>query len=284
MKHIFLLFALALSWLATAAMQTASERIVTAIIRADYEGDRAALDRLFHELTTIQPREGNRRRAAQLHYWRGFAKWRRAINGFNVNAGNADLENDLRIAVAEFERSREVDPTFTDGSVAIIGCLQNLTFIHRNDQAKAAELVKRFGMLFKELNQSDPDNPRLAWLSGGGRMYLSQNGPPEERAKMQELAFETFRRGLENARKQKQPASVLEPSWGEPELLMSLSWASLNQAKPDVAAAEKYANEALALVPHFHYVKNILMPQIQAAKKNGRQQRGRRGTEAFFAQ
>jgi hypothetical protein len=35
---------------------------------------------------------------------------------------------------------------------------------------------------------------------------------------------------------------------------------------PDVAAAQKYAAEALAMVPYWHYVKDILMPQIQAKK------------------
>ncbi len=246
--------------------QTKAEQIVSAIVRADYEGDRAELDRLFNEAKTVQPAEGNRRQAAQLHYWRGFAKWRRAINGFNVNADNADLERDLRTAMAEFEASRTADPLFTDAAVAMIGCLQNLTFIYRNDQATAGEFVKQFGTLFKELGQSDPRNPRLAWLSGGGRLYMASSGLPEQRAKMLALAFETFRRGLDDARNEKRPASVLEPSWGEPELLMNLAYASLNQPQPDVAAAEKYANEALALVPHWHYVKNILMPQIRAAK------------------
>jgi hypothetical protein len=268
MRHIHFLFlgAAVVMWPAALHTQIKAEQIVSAIIRADYEGNRSELERLFNEAKTVQPDAGNRRQEAQLHYWRGFAKWRRAINGFNVNADNADLEGDLRTAIAEFEAARTADPSFTDPAVGIIGCLQNLTYIYRNDQAAAGEFVRRFGALFKELMQSDPRNPRLAWLSGGGRMYMSQSAPPEERAKMQALAFETFRHGLEYARSQKPPASALEPSWGEPELLMSLSWASLNQSKPDVAAAEKYANEALALVPHFHYVRNILLPQIHKAK------------------
>ena len=95
---------------------------------------------------------------------------------------------------------------------------------------------------------------------------MAQFAAPEERAKQQAIGVETYRRGLANARKQKRATSPLEPSWGEPELLMSLAWTSLNQVTPDVAAAEKYAQEALALVPHWHYVKNILMPQIQKAK------------------
>jgi len=88
----------------------------------------------------------------------------------------------------------------------------------------------------------------------------------EELARKQTQAFATYRRGVEMARKQPRPASVLEPSWGEPELLMSLAWSSLNQLQPEVDAAEKYAKAALALVPNWHYVKNVLMPQIRAAK------------------
>ncbi len=65
----------------------------------------------------------------------------------------------------------------------------------------------------------------------------------EELAKKQEQAFDTYHRGVALARKQPRPASVLEPSWGEPELLMSLAWSSLNQLKPDVGAAEKYAQD-----------------------------------------
>jgi hypothetical protein len=47
---------------------------------------------------------------------------------------------------------------------------------------------------------------------------------------------------------------------------MSLAWAHLNQTAPDPRAAEAYAAEALALVPYWHYVRDILMPQIQAAR------------------
>lgn len=48
---------------------------------------------------------------------------------------------------------------------------------------------------------------------------------------------------------------------------MNLSWSYLNQTTPDLKNAEAYAKKALKKVPHWHYVKDILMPQIQAAKK-----------------
>jgi hypothetical protein len=65
------------------------------------------------------------------------------------------------------------------------------------------------------------------------------------------------------ARAQKRSADALDPSWGEPELLMSLAWSQLNRASPDRRAAEEYAKQALALVPHWHYVRDILLPQIR---------------------
>ena len=58
----------------------------------------------------------------------------------------------------------------------------------------------------------------------------------------------------------------LEPSSGEPELMMNLVFARINAATPNPPLAEKYAREALALVPFWHYIRDILLPQIQRAK------------------
>jgi hypothetical protein len=35
----------------------------------------------------------------------------------------------------------------------------------------------------------------------------------------------------------------------------------------DLAAAERYALKALALVPHWHYVRDILLAQIRRAQR-----------------
>ena len=47
---------------------------------------------------------------------------------------------------------------------------------------------------------------------------------------------------------------------------MSLAFSNLNQKTPDLLAAEKYAEQALALVPYWHYVRDVLMPQIREAR------------------
>jgi hypothetical protein len=80
--------------------------------------------------------------------------------------------------------------------------------------------------------------------------------------------METYQKGLEAARKQKGSVTdPLEPSWGEPELLMSLAGANFYKTAPDLNAAGQYARSALELVPYWHYVRDILIPQIQEAKK-----------------
>jgi hypothetical protein len=40
----------------------------------------------------------------------------------------------------------------------------------------------------------------------------------------------------------------------------------LYRTTPDLDAAEKYAREALEIVPYWHYVRDILIKQIQDAK------------------
>jgi hypothetical protein len=51
--------------------------------------------------------------------------------------------------------------------------------------------------------------------------------------------------------------------------MMSLAYTYLQKSPPDVEAAERYARQALEAVPHWHYLRDILMPQIAAAKTKG---------------
>ena len=64
----------------------------------------------------------------------------------------------------------------------------------------------------------------------------------------------------------------LRPTWGEPELHMSLAWSYLHRRMPDVAEAEVHGRKALQLVPSWHYMRDILMPQIEAARRTASRQ------------
>lgn len=89
-------------------------KLVAQIQRADYEGDRAALKHLYGELTA--PTE-NSKLGSRVRYWRGFALWRRAMNGFNDSADPKELEDDLTAAVGEFKEAARIDPGFVDAKV-----------------------------------------------------------------------------------------------------------------------------------------------------------------------
>ena len=233
-------------------------RVVAQIQRADYEGDRNAMQRGYDEL---KPFIGDQKLASRIRYWRGFAQWRRAINGFNDAVDPKDLEQDLNTALDEFKIAMEKDPTFIDAKVGTISCLGYLAFMNRKDQTRAKELVGQILPLVKEADEMVPDNPRLIWVHGP----ILWNSPPE-RGGSQDKAIENYQRGLEICSKIKANDDPLEPSWGKPELMMSLAYCYLNANSPDLNAAERYARNALEIIPYWHYVRDILLPQIVAAK------------------
>jgi tetratricopeptide (TPR) repeat protein len=233
-------------------------RIVAQIQRADYEGDRAAMQRGYDEL---KPFMEDPKLASRIRYWRAFAQWRRAINGFNDAVDPSELEQNLKSALDEFKIAIEKDPTFVDAKVGTISCLGFLAFMNRKDQARAKELVGQILPLVKEADEMAPDNPRLIWVHGP----LLWNSPPEGGGG-QDKAIQNYQRGLEACSKIKTSDDLLEPSWGKPELTMSLAYCYLNANSPDVNAAERYARNALEIVPYWHYVRDILLPQIVAAK------------------
>jgi hypothetical protein len=74
-------------------------QIVAQIQRADYEGNRTALERLYGDLGSVQD---EKQLVARVSYWRGFALWRRALNFFNESVPTEELRHDLELAVTEF--------------------------------------------------------------------------------------------------------------------------------------------------------------------------------------
>ena len=233
-------------------------RIVAQIQRADYEGDQVVMQRGYDDL---KPFLEDKEFASRIRYWRGFAQWRRAINGFNDSVDPKELEQNLKTALDEFKIAMEKDPTFVDAKVGTISCLGYLAFMNRQDQARAKELVGQIMPLVKQADEMAPENPRLIWVHGP----ILWNTPPE-RGGGQDKAIENYQRGLEMCSKIKASDDPLEPSWGKPELMMTLAYCYLNAKAADVNAAEHYAREALEIVPYWHYVRDILLPPILAAK------------------
>jgi hypothetical protein len=232
--------------------------IVAQIQHADYTGDQATMQKGYDDL---KPFLEDKELASRIRYWRGFAQWRRAINGFNDSVDPKELEQDLKTALDEFKIAMEKDPTFVDAKVGTISCLGYLAFMNRKNQERAKELVSQIMPLVKEATDMAPDNPRLIWVRGP----ILWN-TPSERGGGQDKAIENYQRGLEVCSKIKANDDPLEPTWGKPELMMSLAYSYLNTKPGDINAAERHARDALEIVPYWLYVRDILLPQILAAK------------------
>jgi hypothetical protein len=237
--------------------------IVADIQRADYEGDRAALKRGFDALA---PYVGDAALGSRARYWRGFALWRRSFNGFNDNVDKAELIADFEAAEREFEAIATAgDPLLADAKAGDASCLISHAYMVRlqGDADRARDLVMRSVSVLKEAQAMAPDNPRVAWVLGGMRWYT-----PPERGGGEAVAIEIYEKALNALKTRKEESRTSDPfvpTWGEPELLMSLAWSHLHRQTPDLKAAESNAQAALKLVPNWHYVRDILMSDIKKA-------------------
>jgi hypothetical protein len=106
------------------------------------------------------------------------------------------------------------------------------------------------------------DNPRALWIKGG----MEFGAPPPTGGDFARAAA-TLRRGVACAWRERLSnagAPAWAPSWGGPENLMNLAYMYTHGKTPDRALALAYAQGALTAVPEWHYVRDILLPQIEA--------------------
>ncbi|MGH9366171.1 MAG: hypothetical protein ACRD3M_00670 [Thermoanaerobaculia bacterium] len=251
---------LAANFTGPCAQQKAESRLaelVAAVRSADYRGDRAALDRLDAALARIPNSPLDEYRS----YWRGFARWRRALNGFNETPTPADLASDLEGAVGHFRAAQERRPGWIEARLGMVGCWGSLVFLAGDDAAKREAIIAEAVPAMRSLQTDAPDNPRVLWIIGG-----IQLGAPPPLGGDPVKAAATMRRGVECSWREATAGTgpPWVPAWGGAENLMNLAYLYSHSSANNRTAALAYAQGALTAAPEWHYVRDILLPQIEA--------------------
>jgi len=243
-----------------AAEPSAKNKLITAkanLMDADYRGDLARLASLRAE---IKPLSDDASLGYLADYWTGFASWRIAINGSNAQTPIDELKANLETAVADFESSFHKKEDFADAYASAASIHGWIAYLHRDDAALMKSHIETSQRLLAKAEALEPSNPRVLWVRGGVFLFA----PPAMGGSV-ERAIEIYQKQLE-ASGPLTPRSPL-PDWGKPEALMSLAFAQIMKSTPDLNAATDDARAALKLQPQWHYVRDILMPQIEAKRK-----------------
>jgi hypothetical protein len=241
-------------------------QLVEQIRQADYAGDRQALQDLHARLAAAP--SGTTPRSL-VRYWQGFALWRRAINGFNETPTPTDLAADALAAGEDFEAALKEDPKLVDAQAGLAACIGLRMYLHGTPDDEMKAMLAQVKSLLADAQALEPGNPRLLWVRGPMEWWTPKGSPEDAIDAHQARAMATYARGLEEIQASRgTSARPLQPSWGEAELHMSLAWSYLHLRRdPDVAQAEIHGRKALELVPSWHYMRDILMPQIEKARR-----------------
>jgi hypothetical protein len=235
--------------------------LVAAVRSADYRGDRTELARLDAELARLPDGPLSEYR----DYWRGFALWRRVLNGFNTTPTPEDLTADAEGAIVRFKSALARHPDWIEAKLAMVGCWGNLIYLAGKDDARRNAILNDARETFVFVMQNAGDNPRALWIKGGMQMAA----PPPTGGDFAKAA-ETLRHGVacawrESLEHASAPVPAWVPAWGGPENLMNLAFVySRDPKSPDRATALAYAEGALTAVPEWHYVRDVLLPKIEA--------------------
>ena len=155
--------------------------VVREIRAADYRGARADLEGLAGVLEGMK----EPKLAALWHYWRGFAVWRRAINGFNETPTPPDLESDLKAGVASFQPALASQPDWIEAQIGILGCAGPLAYLAKDDALRREVVVKEYtaivGPAMRAVSEKGADISRALWLMGQNQTGRRRAGRPSAR-------------------------------------------------------------------------------------------------------
>ena len=243
------------------AQQSRAERelvgLKAAIMSADYRGDLVELAALRDRAAQLSD---DSRLGYLADYWSGYASWRMVINGAGSKLTADEAKAELARAVTAFESSFRKKSDFADAYASAAAVHGWLAAYSASDPTAMNKQVDIYKQQINRGLELEPNNPRVLWIQAVPYLVM-----PPERGGNVDKAIELYQKMIDNSRPP-DPSSAL-PDWGKPEALMSMANARLKKTSPEVDLAAVEAADALRLQPEWHYVKDVLIPQIDAMNR-----------------
>ena len=221
---------------------------------AGYRGDLDALRAAAADadrMSSMEPRY-----AALAHYWAGYSRWQRAINGVNHASSPELIRADLDRAMHDFEGALVAQPDFADADL-VLGLIHGWLILM--DENHVRDHVIAFRDHLAHAKQLEPRNPRVIWADATHLL-----GAPKEFGGDPDRALQLF--ATVPAAAAASPKSALGPEWGAAESYMSTAYALATARDGDAARARAAADAALRLQPAWWYVRETLLPMIEAKR------------------
>jgi tetratricopeptide (TPR) repeat protein len=220
------------------------------VSRAALLGDAAALEEARSELRTALDTTDDAE-AAELRYVLAYTDWRLANR---YERGAKEAKSYLEEAESQLEELLQADPENAEAQAlyatingARIGSM--FSGMRRGPRASKA---------FEKALELEPKNPRVHMQQGISRLFrpaMFGGGVDKAEAEL-ERARELF---------EAEAPEKSWPDWGRVEIY---AWLGVTMArKEDYESARQYYEKALELEPEYEWVRDTLLPQLDAAPR-----------------
>ena len=255
MSRFLLALAFVFSLAAPAFAQSSDSLLVSGkqMLRAGENG--GSLDAMYAAKATFERTLADTSLAAWGHYYIALADYR--IADYLLAAGEENkgaASEHLKDTVDHLQKATEINPQAAEAYSLLSSAYGRQIGLN---PIKGMVLGRRAQKALKKATQLAPDNPRVALCTA-----IRDFNTPGMFGGSKEKGLQGFQRAAELFARE-EPSDLIQPAWGHSR---TYAWLGLAyQDRGELALARAAFAKALAINPHFSWVKNVLLPELEKA-------------------
>ena len=217
--------------------------------------DEGSLDALYAARATFERVLADTSMTAWGHYYIALADYRIADHLLAADEKNKGAASEhLKTTVEHLRKATEINPQAAEAYALLSSAYGRQIGLN---PAKGIVLGRRAQKALKKAVQLAPDNPRVVLC-----MAIRDFNTPGMFGGSKEKGLQGFQRAAELFAEE-EPTDPIHPAWGHSRTYAWLGLAYQDQG--ELALARAAFAKALAINPHFSWVKNVLLPGLEKA-------------------